>query len=72
MPNTLLKNKLLENDDLLFSSSDQKMIEIPDPDDEASQEQKSRSRSLQSGHLRRQGSRLSEEQETHSEKHLNK
>lgn len=34
VPNTLLKNRLFENDDLLFSGSDQKMIEIPDPDED--------------------------------------
>ena len=73
VPNTLLKNRPFENDDLLFSGSDQKMIEIPDPDeDEANQEQKSRSRSLQSDQIRCQASPLSEEQETHSEKLLNK
>ena len=72
VPNTLLRNRPFENDDLLFSGSDQKMLEIPDPDeDKPSQDKKSRSRSLHSDQIR-QGSLLSEEQQVHSEGPLNR
>jgi len=68
VPNTLLKNRLLEADDL-YSGSDQKVIIIPDPDEERSNhDRESRSRSLPSDTIK-SGPPLSQP-DAHSEKPL--